>query len=68
MGDPVVMKPVVWIVVAFDVTSPGILWWLVAAGLPLVIHLLSRRRYREMEWAAVEFLLAALRASRRRMR
>jgi len=43
------------------------LGWLAAAAIPVLIHLWSRRRYREMPWAAVEYLLAALRASRRRM-
>ncbi|MHC4401319.1 MAG: BatA domain-containing protein [Planctomycetota bacterium] len=47
--------------------SPWLLWGLFAMAVPLVIHLLSRRRYREMEWAAMEYLLAALRRSRRRM-
>ena len=53
---------------AFGFTTPWMLGWLAAASVPLVIHLLSRRRYRELEWAAMEYLLAALRASRRRMR
>lgn len=42
--------------------------WLVAAAVPLIIHLLSRRRYRESPWAAMDFLLAALRRSARRAR
>jgi hypothetical protein len=44
------------------------LGWLAAAAIPLMIHLWSRRRYREMSWAAVEYLLAAVRSSRRRLR
>ncbi|HEX4000914.1 MAG TPA: BatA domain-containing protein [Pirellulales bacterium] len=46
----------------------GMLWWLAAAAAPLVIHLLSRRRYREMSWAAMEYLLAALQKRSRRLR
>jgi len=39
-----------------------------AAGLiPVVIHLINRRRYREVRWAAMTFLLAARQKSRRRM-
>ena len=44
------------------------LGWLAAAAAPILIHLWSRRRYREMSWAAMEYLLAALRQSRRRLR
>jgi len=44
------------------------LWWLAAAATPLVIHLLSRRRYREVSWAAMEYLLAALQKRSRRLR
>ena len=40
--------------------------WLAAAAVPILIHLWSRRRYREMYWAAMEYLLAAVRRSRRR--
>lgn len=42
--------------------------WLVAAAAPLIIHLLSRRRYRETEWAAMQYLLAAVRKNARRIR
>src|SRR5258708_4766546 len=37
-------------------------------ALPLIIHLLTRRRFRTEPWAAMAFLLAAQRQSRRRMR
>jgi Mg-chelatase subunit ChlD len=37
------------------------------AAIPIVIHLLNRRRYRELDWAAMEFLLAASRRSARRV-
>src|SRR5438270_4195092 len=39
-----------------------------AAAVPVVIHLLNRRRYRVVEWAAMRFLLAAQRKNTRRMR
>jgi Aerotolerance regulator N-terminal/von Willebrand factor type A domain len=41
--------------------------WLAAAAVPLAIHLWNRRHYREVSWAAVEFLLAALRKNARRI-
>src|SRR5271156_689293 len=42
-------------------------WWLAAAGLPIVIHLWNKRKYREVPWAAIEYLLAALRKNSRRI-
>ncbi|HEY1785628.1 MAG TPA: BatA domain-containing protein [Pirellulales bacterium] len=41
--------------------------WLAAAAVPLAIHLWNRRRYREVSWAAIEYLLAALRKNARRI-
>jgi len=38
---------------------------LVAAAGPVIIHLLNRRRFRVVEWAAMEFLRQAVRRSRR---
>jgi hypothetical protein len=39
-----------------------------AAAVPVIIHLLNRRRYRIVEWAAMRFLLAARRQNIRRLR
>jgi hypothetical protein len=39
-----------------------------AASLPIIIHLLNRRRYRVVTWAAMRFLLAAQKKNTRRMR
>lgn len=39
-----------------------------AASVPIVIHLLNRRRYRIVPWAAMRFLLAAQRRTVRRLR
>lgn len=36
-----------------------------AAAGPVIIHLLNRRRYRTVEWGAMEFLLEAVRRNRR---
>jgi hypothetical protein len=43
------------------------LGWLAAAAAPLLIHLWSRHRFREAPWAAMQFLLAAMRKNARRM-
>ena len=43
------------------------LGWLAAAAAPLLIHLWNRRKYREVPWAAIEYLLAAMRKNSRRM-
>jgi Aerotolerance regulator N-terminal/von Willebrand factor type A domain len=39
-----------------------------AASVPIVIHLLSRRRFRIVHWAAMRFLLAAQRQNTRKLR
>jgi uncharacterized membrane protein len=39
-----------------------------AASIPIVIHLLNRRRYKIVDWAAMRFLLAARRQNVRRLR
>ncbi len=43
------------------------LGWLAAAAVPILIHLWSRRKYREMSFAAMEYLLAAVRRQTRRL-
>jgi len=52
---------------AFDFAHLPMLGWLGAAAAPILIHLLSRQRYREMSWAAMEYLLRAIRRRTRRM-
>ncbi len=46
----------------------GMLGWAAVAGLPVLIHLLHRRRYKETTWAAMRFLLQATRKHSRRIR
>lgn len=53
---------------AFGFVQWAMLGWLAAASLPILIHLLNRRRQRETTWAAMEFLLAAIQKNSRRMR
>ncbi|WP_166820428.1 BatA domain-containing protein [Thalassoroseus pseudoceratinae] len=46
----------------------GMLGWAAVAGLPVLIHLLHRRRYKVTDWAAMQFLLQATRKHSRRIR
>ena len=39
-----------------------------AVSVPVVIHLLNRRRFRVMDWAAMKFLFESLKKNRRRLR
>ncbi|MDA7931150.1 BatA domain-containing protein, partial [Akkermansiaceae bacterium] len=47
---------------------PALLWGLLAAAIPVIIHLLNRRRFRTVKWAATTFLLKASRESRGKKR
>lgn len=53
---------------ALGFSQLAMLGWLAAAALPLLIHLWNRRRYREVTWAAMEYLLAAIQKNSRRLR
>lgn len=46
---------------------PGLVAGAALAAVPLIIHLLNRQRYRPMDWAAMRFVLAAYRRTRRRV-
>ena len=48
---------------------PVIFWTgLAAVAVPILIHLLNRRRFRIRPWAAMKFLMESLRRNRRRLR
>ncbi len=55
-------------ILAAFVTPAFALAGLLLASIPLIIHLLNRRRYKVVSWAAMEFLLQAMRKNRRRLR
>ena len=40
----------------------------VAMSIPIIIHILNRRRFKTVTWAAMEFLLRAMKKNRRRLR
>src|SRR5688500_10054996 len=47
--------------------------WFVGAGaalasIPIIIHILNRRRFKTVRWAAMEYLLQAMRKNRRRIK
>src|SRR6266436_1519194 len=52
---------------AFGFGSPALLWGLALASAPIIIHLLNQRQYRETSWAAMRFLLEAVRKNSRRL-
>lgn len=56
------------VILAFGFGSPFMLWGLALGGAPILIHLLHRRRYLEVPWAAMRFLIAATKKQSRRMR
>src|SRR5215469_9091995 len=48
--------------------NPSLLYGLVLVGIPLIIHLIRRRRLKVVRWAAMEFLRQSQRKQRRRLR
>ena len=62
------MTPSSFKLLAFGFASPALLGWLALAAVPVLIHWLFRRRYREVTWAAMQFLHAAARKQSRRTR
>lgn len=44
------------------------LWGLLLASIPIVIHLLFRRRFRRIEWAPMHYLKLSIQRNRRRIR
>jgi hypothetical protein len=60
-----VTLPLFW---ALGFANAPLLYGLAAASVPILIHLLNRRKFREIPWAAMRFLLAAIRKNQRRIR
>ncbi|MCZ6786240.1 MAG: BatA domain-containing protein [Planctomycetota bacterium] len=54
--------------VGISFVHPAILGGLALGSLPIIIHILNRRRFKQMDWAAMEFLLQAAVRNRRRIR
>jgi hypothetical protein len=45
---------------------PALAWGALLASVPLLIHLLNRQRHRPLQWAAMRFVMAAYKRTRRR--
>ena len=48
--------------------SPILLSGLVLASVPIIIHLLNRRRFRLIDWAPMKYLKLTIKTNRRRLR
>src|SRR4051794_29273257 len=56
-------------ILAASFVTPGfVAAGILLAALPIIIHLLNRRRYKIVNWAAMEYLLAAMKKNRRRLK
>ena len=44
------------------------LWGLALASIPIIIHLLFRRRFRRIDWAPMHYLKLSIQRNRRRIR
>jgi hypothetical protein len=55
------------LLLAFGFGALPMLGWLAAAAAPILIHLWNKRKYHEVSWAAMEYLLAAMRKNSRRI-
>jgi hypothetical protein len=61
------MMAAVQLLAMWQLGSAWMLLWGLAAAVPILIHLWSRRRYQQVPWAAMEFVLAAMRRNARRI-
>jgi hypothetical protein len=48
--------------------NPGLLWFVLGGAIPIIIHLLHRQKFKRIRWAAMEFLLRAVKKTQRRLR
>jgi hypothetical protein len=53
---------------ALTFLNPSLLGFAALASVPILIYLVNRQRYRTVPWAAMEFVLRALKKNRRRLR
>lgn len=65
---PFALLPPLFAIWWWPFASGLMLLWGLSAAAPIIIHLWNQRRYRETTWAAMEFLLAAMRKNARRIR
>ena len=55
-------------ILAFGLGSPWLLGGLALGAIPVIIHLLHKRRFQETQWAAMKFLIEAAKKNSRRLR
>jgi hypothetical protein len=56
-------------ILSLGLVSPGFLIaGALLVGVPILIHILNRRRFKTVTWAAMEYLLRAMRKNRRRLK
>lgn len=46
---------------------PGLVWLGTLASIPIIIHILNKQRHKKLPWAAMEFLLQAIREESRKV-
>jgi hypothetical protein len=51
----------------FSLLSPLLIWGILLGAIPIIIHLLNRRRFRTVEWAPMRHLKLTIRRNRRRI-
>ncbi len=51
----------------FSFINGALMWGSGLISIPIIIHLLNRRRFRIVEWAAMEWLLQAIKENKRRV-
>ena len=51
-----------------DFLNPALVWGTLGVAVPVVIHLLNRFRYKQVDWAAMELLRRAMVARSQRIR
>src|SRR3954447_3281808 len=51
----------------FTLLSPLLIWGTLLGAIPIIIHLLNRRRFRQVEWAPMRYLKLTIRRNRRRI-
>lgn len=56
-----------WAVLGLSWVNPSLLGFLSLTAIPIIIYLINRQRFQRVPWAAMEFLLAAMRKNRRRL-
>src|SRR3954453_14362787 len=47
--------------------NPLLIWGALLGAIPLIIHLLNRRRFRRVEWAPMRYLKLTIQRNRRRI-